>query len=371
MTIASTTFAQQATLWRPVAGRLRITASAQRSTARPLTVLLDISAPVAAISRPNRDLPVPAGAPEIPKLAQWEANMTRYARHLCIPEQIRSYALWEGNLWYYDGVKVLYQIADYTGDVQWQTCAQVVRDVYRPHVLSSRGQVGGWRVFPYGLAEDYFKSGNIRSKNAALLLATNSPFAAAGGGESFELSRETAFLIHALLSAEDLGNGRSPHLDQAVTYALGHLNQWTGIQSASYVKPFMVGLTMEALIRYYDYSGDARILDAVRNAADWLWDHAWDGSRHSFPYIICKAGATPGECFERNADAADLNLLIAPAYAWIYNQTADVRYQQRGDAIFDGGVSGAWLNNGKQFSQNYRWSFDFVRWRSGKRFLRD
>ena len=29
----------------------------------------------------------------------------------------------------------------------------------------------------------------------------------------------------------------------------------------------------------------------------------------------------------------------------------------------EGGVEGAWLDQGKQFSQNYRWSFDFVKWR--------
>jgi hypothetical protein len=27
-------------------------------------------------------------------------------------------------------------------------------------------------------------------------------------------------------------------------------------------------------------------------------------------------------------------------------------------------VQGAWLEGGKQFSQNYRWSFDYVRWRT-------
>jgi hypothetical protein len=43
--------------------------------------------------------------------------------------------------------------------------------------------------------------------------------------------------------------------------------------------------------------------------------------------------------------------------------TGDPVYQERGDLIFEGGVEGAWLDQGKQFSQNYRWSFDFVKWR--------
>ncbi len=39
-------------------------------------------------------------------------------------------------------------------------------------------------------------------------------------------------------------------------------------------------------------------------------------------------------------------------------------YRDRGDAIFAGGVEQAWLDGGKQFNQNYRWSFDCVTWRT-------
>jgi hypothetical protein len=44
--------------------------------------------------------------------------------------------------------------------------------------------------------------------------------------------------------------------------------------------------------------------------------------------------------------------------------TGAERHLDRGDAIFAGGVRGAWLYAGKAFSQNYRWSFDYVKWRS-------
>ena len=67
---------------------------------------------------------------------------------------------------------------------------------------------------------------------------------------------------------------------------------------------------------------------------------------------------------DATAAAPDLNLLIAPAYAWLYRQTGDPAYRDRGDQIFAGGVKLAWLG-AKQFNQNYRWSFDYVRWRSG------
>ena len=31
-----------------------------------------------------------------------------------------------------------------------------------------------------------------------------------------------------------------------------------------------------------------------------------------------------------------------------------------------GGVEGAWLDQGKQFNQNYRWSIDYLKWRGVK-----
>jgi hypothetical protein len=62
--------------------------------------------------------------------------------------------------------------------------------------------------------------------------------------------------------------------------------------------------------------------------------------------------------------APDLNLLIAPLYAWLWKQTGNPSYRDRGDQLWQGGVEGAYLDGGKQFNQNYWWSFDYVAWRS-------
>src|SRR5439155_951696 len=40
-------------------------------------------------------------------------------------------------------------------------------------------------------------------------------------------------------------------------------------------------------------------------------------------------------------------------------------YRDRGDQVFAGGVLKAFLGSGKQFDQNYAWSFDYVKWRGG------
>jgi hypothetical protein len=119
--------------------------------------------------------------------------------------------------------------------------------------------------------------------------------------------------------------------------------------------PFMVGLTMEALINYYEKTGDVRIPTQIRLAADGLWSTAWVPASSSFYYE--SAG-------DQTVGIADLNLLIAPAYAWLWQKTGAAKYLQSGDQVFAGGVLYANFWSGKQFSQNYRWSFDYVNWRS-------
>jgi hypothetical protein len=190
-------------------------------------------------------------------------------------------------------------------------------------------------------------------------------------------SRETAYAILAKLDAEKLGSATSPRLVPLVNIALGHIDQWFvsktsrcpegGCPAAAtgqyYIQPFMVGLTMRALIVYHEKSGDPRIPPAVKAAADWLWANAWMSSGQTFWYENWVAD--PSQTFPAQGGAADLNLLIAPAYAWLYRQTGDATYQSRGDQLFSGGVlNAATLGSGKQFDQNYIWSFDYVKWRT-------
>ncbi len=304
-----------------------------------------------------------SAASDIPLLGSWQENMVHFGRQHCDPANLKELGTWEGSVWYYDGIRVYYQIADYTGDASWNACARYVRDIYRPYVLANGGKVPGWRVFPHGLFEDYLRTGDAESKRAVELLATSSVFASAGGGSDFEMSRETAYLIHAYIAAEDLGIGRYPQLAKSVGFALSHLEQWRS-GKASYVKPFMVGLTLEALINYVEHFPDRRVETAIVETVDWLWRAAWSESQGKFPYITCQSWSQHQECFEdHSAEGADLHLLIAPAYAWAYRHSGEGRFRERGDRIFESGVRGAWLAGGKQFSQSYRWSFDYVHWR--------
>ncbi|MCD6404810.1 MAG: hypothetical protein J7M19_03180 [Planctomycetes bacterium] len=288
----------------------------------------------------------------IPEFKRWESNMIEYGRkHF----DERSKGISEGNVWYYDGQRVFYQIADYTGDEKWIEAAHNSRETYRGYILENDGRIPGWRIFPHGLQMDWERHRNADSRKAAVLLAKESAFAATGGGADEGLSRETAYCINAYIAAEHLGEPRSPHLEKSVAWALGHINQWFVENSSDNWAPFMFGLTCEALINYYDnVKKDPRILPKIKMGLDECWKRAWVEKDQAFWY----------RANDKSKGAPDLNLLVAPAYAWVYLQTGDVKYRDRGDKLFAGGVKGAWLDGGKQFSQNYRWSFHYVKWRA-------
>jgi hypothetical protein len=169
-----------------------------------------------------------------------------------------------------------------------------------------------------------------------------------------EYGCQRRYILHAYRLARSLGEPEHRNFHRTVAFLLGHLDQWFVSGTEDYMQPFMVGLAAEALIQYWQESRDPRVPPAIKTAMDELWDWAWVPADKSFFYE--STGNT-------SSGAPDLNLLIAPAFAWLYMLTGDPLYQQRGDLVFEGGVEGAWLDQGKQFSQNYRWSFDFVDWR--------
>jgi len=118
----------------------------------------------------------------------------------------------------------------------------------------------------------------------------------------------------------------------------------------------MFGLTAEALILYHTHvEADPRIESAIRLALDAMWERAWLPDQQAFGYRQDDPSPAP-----------DLNLLIAPVYAWAYAQSCDPVLVERADAIFTGGVTSAYLVGPKQYNQNYRFSFDYLTWRGGE-----
>lgn len=296
----------------------------------------------------------------IPELRRWEAQMLSFGRAACryLGETHTGDELL-GHV-YYDGQRVFLQIAHYTRDDTWLACAERARIVYRDrYVASNKGGVPGYWNFTDGLTMDYLRTGDAASKQAVLLLAHNAAFARDGtpleSTKDAKLSREVAYTILSYLNAERVGGAPRPRLRPLVDQALGHIDQWFGRKTAASMQPFMVGLTLEALIAYHGRTADRRIPAAVKTALDGLWEQAWVARDASFWY----------ESTDKSAGAPDLNLLIAPAYAWFFRHSGDDVYRERGDKVFAGGVTRAFLARGKQFNQSYRWSFDYAKWRAG------
>ena len=74
--------------------------------------------------------------------------------------------------------------------------------------------------------------------------------------------------------------------------------------------------------------------------------------------------------------SSSLNQLVASAYAWYWLQSNDDTYRDQSDKLWTAGVMGAGRNcrasitnqdytyMGKQYSQNFKWSYDFLNWRT-------
>jgi len=300
----------------------------------------------------------------IPNLAQWENHMLSYGRSHCdnlTGSSLSSDAKLAAT--YYDAQLVFFQIGDYTGDKSWYACADAARAVYRGYAEDSNGAVPGFWNFSHGLAQDYLRNGNEKSKNAVVSLSTNGMFArdstALSDTESSLQSREVAYSIMTYLNAEDVGEARRDRLEPLVDQALSHMEEWTSGR-APFVRPFMMALTAQALIEYHQRTGDSRVRPAVVKGLDWMWENTWLPDSEAFMYTDRQHASGGQEA------VADLNLLIAPAFAWAYHQTGADRFANRADRAFAGGATGAWLSNGKQFNQNYRWSFDYLKWRRAK-----
>ena len=90
-----------------------------------------------------------------------------------------------------------------------------------------------------------------------------------------------------------------------------------------------------------------------------MWADNWLIENQAFQHVDREVSGEGGP-----TPAPDLNMLIAPAYAWMYHQTGNPIYQKEADAIFAGGVRGSYLEGAKQFNQNYLFAFDFLSWRN-------
>ncbi len=303
-----------------------------------------------------------SGASPLPPIGRWQKTLLKLARKWCDPDnatQVMAFG-YEPQIWYYDGGRTYYEIADYLGDPKWDVCADNIVVQYRDEVLAKNGRVMGHRVFTDGLAMRFRRSGDEKARQAIELLASGSPFAGSAGmpagmENGDEGMRETAYILGAYVSAEQMGFPHGPRMAKAADYALGHISHVTESEPWGWHQPFYSALLAEALIKYWSWTGDQRVPVEVKRLLDWLWDNAYDPRQvHGFQgYTLMNPPH-----YDSTVDG-----MIAPAYAWMWQMTGEAVYQRRADELFahalDSGVD--W--SGKVFNQTFRWMFDYLRWR--------
>lgn len=126
-------------------------------------------------------------------------------------------------------------------------------------------------------------------------------------------------------------------------------------------KPFMVGLTNAAFIRYHErFAPDRRILPAVKKSLDYMWRKDWRPRERAFVYL---GGPCNGEGV---GVSPDLNNLLITGYAWYAAQSGDDAYRSRADQIFEGAAAGSWLDGSKQFNQQYLAAHNYIGYRPSR-----
>lgn len=339
-----------------------------------------------------------------PLYGQWLDNMDRYGRkwgeYISNPANAGDYAL---SASYYDAERVFYQIADFTGNTDpWHQYAEAAEKVYRDdYAIANNYQIPGYWRFANGIYLDYIKTGDTVSFDGIRLIRDNPAFSNADTYARADTawywqvySREIAYSLDSHVWAERAGYPRdNVRVDKYVAMALNHIQEWLTQNYANpntdehRLAPFMFGLTAEALIHYYEWEIeqghqiDETIPNALKAMADYLWEQATvqSGVHQGKSMWIPDVGGTPGAWNDEGGTgygafryedkkaarpAPDLNLLIAPVYAWLFKHFGEIKYIERGDLIWSGGVALAAIDwSGKQYNQSYRWSIDYVKWR--------
>jgi hypothetical protein len=127
---------------------------------------------------------------------------------------------------------------------------------------------------------------------------------------------------------------------------------------------YMTGLINEVFAKYYDLvEADSRIPASMEKSLAFMWNTQWKSADGGFAYLSggsCSGVGSHGE------GKPDLNQIIAHGYGWMYRQTKNRTYRDRGDVIFNEGVNRAWFGSStfttadKQWNESYRSSYQYL-----------
>jgi len=401
-----------------VPGHYQVSASFQgiyngQNDGNPVSVTYDFTV------LPTATAPVtpPNSYPAIAGLATWQSNMVNpnspaaSAEYWCTNNTDTNpwWSLDNGNFvgyfdlpssiyfeaWNYDGGRVYQQIADYDYNIDampgylnvsqrdhWKRCAELAMGPYKDMTIASQASfVSEPDQFPYGMAMNYLRTGDSTMLSAVNFLANNPVFDFLAANSAYvETARTVTYMLDDRLAIEIAGFPRSPFVPRTVDVLLGVLDQSYNLnlsnpnQQEYDTHPFIIGLVMETLINYYELDAaeghvpDARIPLEIKKTLDWLSSTQYIAATHVLAYQPYELPWSPTLVGGTLYGATELNDLVAPAYAWYWSKSGNAQYLTQGDDLFnhvwdDGG---GWTWSVKEFNQIYKWSFDYVRWRTGE-----
>lgn len=280
---------------------------------------------------------------------------------------------------YYDGTWIYQQIYDYRKargftEQKWLDYSYQGKLNYQDWYLHTFTSPSGYRTFPHGIYQRWIRYGLAADKIDLINISQDAAYArdttplsatqfANPIGTQDAGSREAAYALECYILAEKVGEAIRPKRNGYVDQCLDHLNQWTVTRNVEYVRPFMVAITSQALIEFYEHApNDSRlptIISMLRTAWAWVWANCWLPADGSFMYT--DRDVPTGGTYPTN----DLNLLIAPPFAWLYHRTGETQWRDWGDQVFSNGPAGIYLGggDGKQYNQSMRWSMRYIEWR--------
>ncbi len=313
----------------------------------------------------------------IPGLGTWEKEMTEQGKKWCAYRDEQNVAGnfvdnwgWTGDAWFYDGGRVFENIDTYTAaaghpnHAMWQHCAINILDPYAYWQVANNAAMAGYSIFTYGMGMNYLRTHSDVMRKAISMLATVGPQRVGVGNVDPWGIRENSYRSNAWMTDEMLGAPRYPLLQRNIDKIMGNLNI-IARGDGGVVHPFMTGLAMETLIHWYELNmaeghPDYRVIPVVKEALDGLWKYYWMPKQHMFNYNRYRLPVNDDLSF------GNLNNLVSVAYAWYWLQTGDNEERDRGDQLFEHAFDAPWsIFTGKQFSQEFEFSFDFVRFRKG------
>lgn len=299
---------------------------------------------------------------------------------------------------YYDGIFCSYAMRDFFATASpYEDYADEYFAAYADYYLRNLGVmygVPGYWAFGKGLAEHYLRRSIAQAKTDLAGLCASAAYHGVGltGYYTIEgnfpgtytvdghaLSREWSYCVMnyiQLARCQTLTAAQEARRDFCFEDLFRIVDWWFTSATASYVRPFMVGILMRALIEYYEYvDADSRIPTAITTCLTALIDpNLYIAAKKTFYYTDRDGTGQPwgSPDLDRDPDGApDLNMLIAPAFAWLYTITANATWATYAQDLFDGSVpvysggfwqSGAYLGtqsysnpNGKQLNQQLLW----------------